>query len=618
MSQMTKTLVFVGIAVVVAGLAFATRTRPVGVDPPEQIGKALFETFEDPLAAKTMKIVLFDEGLASFKEIEIKEVDGIWTLPSHSGYPADAENKIRDAATPFVDMKVIGVASDLEGDHAMYGVVAPDPDKSAVGNQGVGTLVTIKDASGDTLVDLVIGKEYQEGQYYVRPKNISRVYIVQIDPTTLPVEFDDWINKDLLNVSAFDIDGMTIKDYSFDVVQTLRRPITQFDQRFELQVSDENGTWVLDQMLEADGDRLVEATLGEGEELNQERLNAMKDALDNLEIVDVERKPTGLREDLKADEGFFSDQAGVDSLVEKGIYPVELDGAVELLSTDGEVLVDTKDGVQYVLRFGRVAGVDAEDAEGGLNRYLLVSARVNEAQFPEPELEPLPTMLSIEAETASPDVVEPATEVDVEVEVTSEPEATEPEATEPEATEPEATEPEATAPEATEPEATEPEATAPEATEPEESAETEVDENFGCQAEELVEEEVEVEEEPAESEDSPEAKLKAEQERVTKENQRKIDERNDKIKAAQDKVQTLNYRFADWYYVISEEVYNKIHLGRADVVKQTDAAQSEAAENGFGVDAFRNLERGGLPGAGNLQLPGVLGPAGEGAPAESP
>ena len=80
-----------------------------------------------------------------------------------------------------------------------------------------------------------------------------------------------------------------------------------------------------------------------------------------------------------------------------------------------------------------------------------------------------------------------------------------------------------------------------------------------------------MEEEPAESEDSPEAKLKAEQERVTKENQRKIDERNDKIKAAQDKVQTLNYRFADWYYVISEEVYNKIHLGRADVVKQTDA-----------------------------------------------
>ena len=593
MSQMTKTLVFVGIAVVVAGLAFQTRTRPVGVDPPKEIGKALFETFEDPLAAKTMKIVRFDEGLASLKEIEIKEADGIWTLPSHSGYPADAENKIRDAATPFVDMKVIGVVSDLEGDHVMYGVVAPDPDKSAIGDQGVGTLVTIKDASGDTLVDLVIGKEYQEGQYYVRPKNISRVYIVQIDPTTLPVEFDDWINKDLLNVSAFDIDGMTIKDYSFDVVQTLRRPITQFDQRFELQVSDENGTWVLDQMLEADGDRLVEATLGEGEELNQERLNAMKDALDNLEIVDVERKPTGLREDLKADEGFFSDQAGVDSLVEKGIYPVELDGAVELLSTDGEVLVDTKDGVQYVLRFGRVAGVDAEDAEGGLNRYLLVSARVNEAQFPEPELEPLPTMLSIEAETATPDAVDPATEVDVEVEVTSEPETTEPETTEPETTE-------------------------PETTEPEESAETEVDENFGCQAEDLVEEDVEVEEEPAESEDSPEAKLKAEQERVTKENQRKIDERNDKIKAAQDKVQTLNYRFADWYYVISEEVYNKIHLGRADVVKQTDAAQSEAAENGFGVDAFRNLERGGLPGAGNLQLPGVLGPAGEGAPAESP
>ena len=52
----------------------------------------------------------------------------------------------------------------------------------------------------------------------------------------------------------------------------------------------------------------------------------------------------------------------------------------------------------------------------------------------------------------------------------------------------------------------------------------------------------------------------------------------------------LNYRFADWYYVISEDVYKKIHLGRADVIRETKAA----IETGSGLDAFRNLEGQGL------------------------
>ena len=55
-------------------------------------------------------------------------------------------------------------------------------------------------------------------------------------------------------------------------------------------------------------------------------------------------------------------------------------------------MVRTKEGVEYVLRFGRVASVDTESEEGKLNRFLLVSTRVNQQQFPEPELEPLPEL----------------------------------------------------------------------------------------------------------------------------------------------------------------------------------------------------------------------------------
>lgn len=98
-------------------------------------------------------------------------------------------------------------------------------------------------------------------------------------------------------------------------------------------------------------------------------------AWSTLEIVDVDRKPENLKEDLKADDGFASDQAGVSSLIQHGFYPVQMpSGEIEVLSADGEVLVHTKEGVEYVLRFGKVEGVDTEGGEGKLNRYLLVSA----------------------------------------------------------------------------------------------------------------------------------------------------------------------------------------------------------------------------------------------------
>ena len=281
----------------------------------------------------------------------------------------------------------IRVVSDSDGDHALYGVQEPSQDKSAVGDQGVGTLVNIKDEAGTNLVNVIIGKPVkgQEGQRYIRRVNQSRVYVAAIDPTKLPAKFEDWIEKDLLNVNAWDISKLQLKDYTFQVAQTLQGPVTDFEQRLEITLTDDNGTWKLDQLLEARDGQMQPTQLLEGEELNTDRINALKDALDSLEIVDVQRKPQGLGEDLRADKGFFSDQAGVDSLVERGFYPVQISGdAIELLSTDGEVLATTKEGVEYVLRFGRVAGVDTESEEGKLKRFLLVSARVDQSQFPEP------------------------------------------------------------------------------------------------------------------------------------------------------------------------------------------------------------------------------------------
>ena len=51
----------------------------------------------------------------------------------------------------------------------------------------------------------------------------------------------------------------------------------------------------------------------------------------------------------------------------------------------------------------------------------------------------------------------------------------------------------------------------------------------------------------------------------------------------------LNARFADWYYVISDEVFRKIHLNRDDLIKKKEKpaagkpgqnAPSDATKNG--------------------------------------
>ena len=47
----------------------------------------------------------------------------------------------------------------------------------------------------------------------------------------------------------------------------------------------------------------------------------------------------------------------------------------------------------------------------------------------------------------------------------------------------------------------------------------------------------------------------------------------------------MNDRFANWYYIISEDVFKNIHLGRSDVIKTT-----EDSKEGFDVSTFRDLE----------------------------
>jgi len=521
MSQMMKTMLFVGAALATTATAMLLKPAPVGVTPDEQIGKPLFDEFTDPLVAKSMEVVKYDEELGQLKSFKVaQQADGLWVIPSHQSYPADAEERLRNAATMFVDLKAVNVLTEAEGEHPVYGVVAPNPDNLTAA--GIGTLVRIQNGENKNVVELIIGKEVKDrpGQRFVRIPSRSQVYQVELDPSKLSTKFEDWIKTDLLEMNQFDVQDITVMDYSVELNRSAQGflEVTRPDRRFAMTVHQDAGKWILDSFQENRGAGLEPASLASDEALNTERLNAMRDALNQLKIVDVERKPKGLGADLKVAESFAGDREGQMSLLQRGFYPVPVNGETELWSSNGELLLNTKDGVQYVLRFGEISGIsaddnkEAEEDQSSVNRFMMVSARVNDAHFPPPDLQPLPE------DTGA------ATNEDTDADA---------------------------------------DASNEDAGEPDQ-------------------------EEKADAEGEKDAADKAAT--IQKENQRKVDERNEKIEAARKKVADLNYRFSDWYYVISEDVFKKIHLRRSDVIK----VSAEAAQKGFGLDALRALENEGL------------------------
>jgi hypothetical protein len=92
-------------------------------------------------------------------------------------------------------------------------------------------------------------------------------------------------------------------------------------------------------------------------------------------------------------------------------------------------------------------------------------------------------------------------------------------------------------------------------------------------------------------------KIIAERKRIETENQRKLDEYKATLDKGRQEVKDLNLRFGDWYFVVSNDTFQKIRLGRGDVIKKKDATKkADASAAGAPGTAVPGLPS--LPGAG--------------------
>ncbi len=152
------------------------------------------------------------------------------------------------------------------------------------------------------------------------------------------------------------------------------------------------------------------AKIGADEKLNKTKLDALKNAVDDLKIVSVVRKPEGMSANLRASEDLISDPDAIGSLAQHGFFPLRPgipprrgEDAYDIYSANGELSVTVKDGVKYIMRFGNISGVTdssqstseegGEEVDAGVNRYLLVTTDVDQSKFPAPELKAVPQTL---------------------------------------------------------------------------------------------------------------------------------------------------------------------------------------------------------------------------------
>ena len=549
MNETIKTIAFGAIAVVALILSYLTSQKPgdpAGED--SKMGQALFETF-DPMAATGIEIAEFDEDSSDAKSLEIvKDVAG-WVIrrPGRPDYPANADNQVKDVSTILFDLRILDTAGDGAGQHADFGVL--DPSQAVPGDRGIGKMIALKNDKGSPLARLIIGNEVENlpGTHYVRKPQENTVFIAEVQNVNdVSTKFVDWVERDFLDLDKWNIKRVTFDNFEIKEGKLVPAAVHTLDY--------EDSAW-----------KLSGSALGAQEELNKDRLDEMKDAFDDLEIIDVERKPEVLASSLLKGNEFVDANnrealvQSASSLVQKGFQPVnELDATgkpkaypngkpmLKVVSEKGEVRVGMKDGVEYVLRFGQTyRGPEDEENATGDSRYIYAFARVNESLLDPPALEAVPTPLTV------PDVngTGPTDSNSTQGEKGDQGDKGKPPSLKPPGPPPNFTPP-----------------SAPPTTPPSLPVGQVAVANEGNASM------------PVDDFAVRKAQREAEISRVKSSNASKQSEFDQKVVKATERVQELNQNLAGWYYVIPNEVYEKIRLDRSDFVKPREKEEEARPE----------------------------------------
>ena len=570
MNTNSQTLKFVIAAAVMGGLAGLTSvlSRPTPIDDFANVGKSFFADFKDPNLATAVRVVAYNEDTASSRVFTVQKKDGTWRIPSHHNYPADGEERLAKTARTLIGVKRGAVASRVAADHERFGVVDPLGEASDT-LKGRGQRLTLLKESDIAVADLIIGKKLPEGEnrYYVRHPEEKETYITELE-VDISTKFGDWVEADLLKLDRDDLTKLEAKSTEVDgrsfsevVDATLARASSTDD-------------WALDGLNE------------ETEEVNKDDITAMVNVLDNLKLSGVRRKPelAGkpiLQGDLSiaVPPSAANNRQVVNQIIDmvqsslnsKGflVYQNHEDNDFRLYAKAGELVASLKDGVRFHMSFGNeFEGSDDEIEIGGTTAEADDEKGEDEQKPADPpgseeaddkaeegdkdEEKKTKSRYLIVRASFSEDLLGPELVVPVKPEV------------------PEGVEVDADG-NVVKPAEQPAEKTDDAAADNAEGDAEKTDDAAADDAEEKKEEESNL----GDIYQRAIEKYRADKTKYESD----VKDREQKAEEGQKKVDELNDRFADWYYVITEEDFGKLRLSRDQLVKAKEKEEGEEGDD---------------------------------------
>ncbi len=358
MNELCKTLTFVAVALVLTGAAFvSTRDRTKTSAEFNDQGKPFFEDFKDPLACTDLEVVEFEPSTATATRFRVMFKDKKWVIPSHYNYPADAKDRLSKTAG--------GAHGSDQGHDPLRQHRRPGGDgrDRPLGRQGQRPFRDAASASpcatrrrkcsptsSSARRSRAPTARTVPAMHYVRVPGQKRIYGVNIkaEPST---RFADWIETNLLKVEA-----SQDPPRRFRQLQDSGRPQQSGRGRLMLQ----RGEKVDDHAEGRDVARGRWTACPPDQELVEDKLRTLTDALGDLKIVGVRPRPPGLKnldqEDLKLS------QLVVACLLQNKGFFLTRQG---LFSDQGDVLVSTDEGVVYTLRYGGPIFAEGDELTAG-------------------------------------------------------------------------------------------------------------------------------------------------------------------------------------------------------------------------------------------------------------
>jgi hypothetical protein len=355
--EFKRTLVYLAVSAtsVALGLYTYSSNKPREIEDYGRVGEEFYPQFNNPNDATSLEVTVFDEDNATISDFQVEFRDGMWRIPSHYNYPADAKERLAKTAASIIGIKRAALVSRLETDQAEYGVIDPklqDPSKL----KGRGSRITLK--QGDQiLADYIIGKPHKEGggRYYVRSPEEKETYLARFE-VDLSTRFQDWIDTDLLTIEQDKLTDIIVNKYRID--EQAGRPTD--DEITEIHREKFGEPW---QIADLDTEVL---------EVNSDAVRKLVSSLVETKVLGVRPKPEGLTPDLGVTDAVARNPVLIgnirNDLASKGFFLVQAreGGDLQVVAREGSFYAATNEGVMYELHFGEVFTGSLREIETGL------------------------------------------------------------------------------------------------------------------------------------------------------------------------------------------------------------------------------------------------------------